>query len=83
MWRSNALSKLAGQINKKWHKTQPALQAVPGTINNGTPTTNQINSQIGMLVRSGTQAQMRLGSHKARGGIVKTTTGRTPINGIE
>ena len=60
------------------------LAVVPGVTAHGTPTTNQVNLQIGTLVRAGmNQAPTNLGNHKDHGGVNKTTTGKPQTNGIE
>ena len=70
---------------------------VHGLTAHGTITTNQTNGntitqilmmmvpwQIGTLVRAGmNQTPTILGSHKTRGGINSTTTGKPQTNGIE
>ena len=60
------------------------LAVVPGVTVHGTPTTNQVNLQIGTLVRAGmNQAPTNLGNHKDHGGVTKTTTGKPRTIGIE
>ena len=59
------------------------LEVVPGITTLGTPTTNQVNLQIGTLVRAGMKAPTNLGNHKDHGGVTKTTTGKPRTNGIE